>query len=243
MASGKLPLACFLHYIKQDYHYLKVSRGLFATCRPCVLPLTSPLAHPSQHYARAHSIAAAKAPTLADMSSSMDIVQTVLRETENHVRFCGQFGITKEELLATDESVANRAYNGYVLDVSSSSDVLAGRVVTAPCLIGYGHMGVRLAAERGVEEGGWVDRGEGNATYAKWVAEYSGEWFQGAVRTGIELLEKTVRESPISRARMEELGEVFVTAARLEVEFWDEACRVGGWPTAAEQVEIDASEV
>lgn len=25
MASGKLPLASFLHYIRQDYHYLKVT--------------------------------------------------------------------------------------------------------------------------------------------------------------------------------------------------------------------------
>ncbi len=214
-ARGDLPLPSFLHYIRQDYHYLK-------------------------HYARAHSVAAYKAPTLAAMAGSMEIVQTVLREVENHVAFCAQFGISKDELLATEESLANTAYNRYCLDVSSKGDILDCLVVTAPCLIGYGHMGQRLAAEKALGEGGWVDRGEGNAVYAKWVAEYSGEWFQGAVRTGIELLEKTVKESPISRRRMEELADIFVTASRLEVEFWDEACRVGGWPTAAEQVELDA---
>jgi len=174
------------------------------------------------------------------MAGSTEIIATVLRETENHIAFCAQFGITKAELLATEESVANMAYNRFVLDVANQGDVLDGRVVTAPCLIGYGHMGQRLAREKGVEEGGWVDRGEGNRTYAKWVDEYAGAWFQGAVQTGIDLLEKTVRERPLSDARLRELAEVFVTATKLEVEFWDEACRAGGWPTAAEQVEIEA---
>ena len=176
------------------------------------------------------------------MSGSMEIVQTVLREVENHVAFCAQFGISKDELLATEESLANTAYNRYVLDISNRGDILDCLVVTAPCLIGYGHMGQRLAREKTIEQGGWVDRSEKNAVYTKWCDEYAGEWFQGAVRTGIELLEETVRESPVSQKRLAELAEIFVTASRLEVEFWDEACRVGGWPTAAEQVELDAKQ-
>lgn len=175
------------------------------------------------------------------MAGSMEIVQAVLRETENHIAFCKRLGVSKAELLATPESLANTAYSCYVLDRSHAGDVLEGRVVTAPCLIGYGHMGARIAKEKTVEEGGFVDRSQANELYIKWCDEYAGEWFQGAVKTGIELLEKTVRESPISRPRMEELAGVFATAARLEVEFWDEACRVGGWPTAAEQAEIDAA--
>jgi len=39
------------------------------------------------------------------------------------------------------------------------------------------------------------------------------------------LLEKTVAESPISQARLDECCKIFQQATRLEVEFWDAACR------------------
>lgn len=214
LARGDMPVEGFRHFIAQDYHFLK-------------------------HYARTHSLNAYKSLTLADMESSMTIVSSVVRETENHIAFCATLGVPKEELLKLEESLANRAYNMYVLDTTNRGDILDGRVVTAPCLIGYGHMGARLAAEKSTQEGGWVERGEGNGMYRKWIDEYAGEWFQGVVKTGIDLLEKTLADSPISPMRLEELARIFVTATKLEVAFWDEACTVAGVPTAREQRELD----
>lgn len=59
-------------------------------------------------------------------------------------------------------------------------DLLDARVVTAPCLIGYGHVGKRLlAAQDGVE------RDEEKNPYWGWIAEYGSDWYQGAVQKGI----------------------------------------------------------
>jgi hydroxymethylpyrimidine/phosphomethylpyrimidine kinase / thiaminase len=72
------------------------------------------------------------------------------------------------------------AYNRYVLDVSQKGDLLDNRVVTAPCLLGYGEVGARLV---NATEG--VDRNEETNPYWGWIKEYGGDWYQGAVQTGI----------------------------------------------------------
>lgn len=82
--------------------------------------------------------------------------------------------------MAIPESLSNIAYTRYVLDTSSKGDLLDTRVVTAPCLIGYGKVGERLVnAKEGVETDEEKNR------YWGWIKEYGGDWYQGAVKTGI----------------------------------------------------------
>lgn len=139
------------------------------------------------------------------MGGSIEIVNDVLRETEMHVKvrsssstpaealsyvrpdlglhrdqYCEKYGMTRAELQSVPESVTNIAYTRYVLDTSMQGDLLDARVVTAPCLIGYGQVGKRLLAAR---EG--VERDEEKNPYWGWIAEYGSEWFQGAVQKGI----------------------------------------------------------
>ncbi|KAK4695260.1 hydroxymethylpyrimidine/phosphomethylpyrimidine kinase / thiaminase, partial [Phenoliferia sp. Uapishka_3] len=214
LADGTLPLKSFLHFIQQDYHFLK-------------------------QYARTNALAAYKTTDMIEMAASMEITNAVIKETEMHVKvfslsffphstslklirflklqYCEKYSISRAELLAVPESITSVAYTRYVLDISSKGDLLDTRVVTAPCLIGYGHVGARLVAAK---EG--VDRSEKNE-YWSWIEEYGGEWFQGAVKTGIDLLEKTVVESPISEKRLRELAEVFKITTELEIAFWDAA--------------------
>lgn len=129
----------------------------------------------------------------------MVICDAVVKETENHiavssptsrrdlslnassVQACAKHGITREQLLATPESLSSLAYSRYVLDTSSRGDLLDCRVVTAPCLIGYGVVGKRLNAPttEGVERDGEKNQ------YWDWVKEYGGDWYQGAVQVGI----------------------------------------------------------
>ncbi|KAM0747349.1 hypothetical protein T439DRAFT_350145 [Meredithblackwellia eburnea MCA 4105] len=194
LAAGTLPLSCFLHFIKQDYHFLK-------------------------QYARTNSLAAYKTEDMKEMAASMEITNAVIRETEMHVKYCETYGIPRSELMTVPESVSNVAYTRYVLDVSAKGDLLDSRVVTAPCLIGYGHVGARLVkATQG------VDRSEKNP-YWGWIKEYGSDWYQGAVKTGIDLLESTVQKSPISQLRLEELAAIFKKTTELEIAFWDEAMR------------------
>ncbi|GAA5860827.1 hypothetical protein JCM1840_001979 [Sporobolomyces johnsonii] len=222
LADGTMPLSSFLHFIQQDYHFLK-------------------------QYGRSNSLAAYKTEDMAEMAASIEIVNAVLKETEMHVKYCETYGISRAALMAVPESVTNIAYTRYVLDVSAKGDLLDARVVTAPCLIGYGEVGRRLVAAR---EG--VDRDEASNPYWGWIKEYGGEWYQGAVQTGIgtflflflflflassslarslaaaaKLLEKTLADSPVSPRRLEELAKVFVQATELEIAFWDAAIEAG----------------
>lgn len=136
----------------------------------------------------------------------MEIVSAVVKETEMHIKvslvdpsrfhhlvlisplpasslslqYCERYSITRAQLLSLPESVTSIAYSRYVLDTSSKGDLLDLRVVTAPCLIGYGQVGARLVEGEGVG----FDKSEGNP-YWGWIAEYGGDWYQGAVKTGI----------------------------------------------------------
>lgn len=110
------------------------------------------------------------------------VVDIPFCETDTHcdeIQSCEKYGISRAELLATPESLANIAYNRFVLDTSMRGDQLDLRVVTAPCLIGYGEVGKRLL---NATEG--VDKSDKNP-YWSWIEDYGGVGFQGAVTAGI----------------------------------------------------------
>ncbi|KAK4046585.1 trifunctional hydroxymethylpyrimidine kinase/phosphomethylpyrimidine kinase/thiaminase [Microbotryomycetes sp. JL201] len=196
LAQGTIPLESFLHFIKQDYHFLK-------------------------QYARTNALAVYKTLDLAEMQASSEIVQTVIKETESKkltAFYCEKYGISREQLQLVPESVTNVAYTRYVLDVSSKGDLLDNKVVTAPCLIGYGQVGHTLlnASDDSVNKSSTNE-------YWSWIEEYGSDWFQQAVRTGIQSMEDTVKKSPLSQQRLLELAQVFQQATKLEIAFWDEA--------------------
>ncbi|GAA5824337.1 hypothetical protein JCM3770_001812 [Rhodotorula araucariae] len=195
LAAGTAPLESFLHFIQQDYHFLK-------------------------QYGRSNSLAAYKTEDMELMAGSITIVNDVLKETEMHVKYCEKYGISRDQLQAVPESITNIAYTRYVLDVSSRGDLLDARVVTAPCLIGYGHVGARLVSPN---PGIAVDASDANP-YWGWIQEYGGEWYQGCQT---ELLEQTLAKSPVSSQRLEELARVFLKATELEIAFWDAAVHAG----------------
>lgn len=56
-----MPLSSFLHFIQQDYHFLK-------------------------QYGRSNSLAAYKTEDMKEMAASIEIVNAVVKETEMHVK-------------------------------------------------------------------------------------------------------------------------------------------------------------
>ncbi|KDE04578.1 hypothetical protein MVLG_04958 [Microbotryum lychnidis-dioicae p1A1 Lamole] len=197
LADGTCPLPSFLEFITQDYHFLI-------------------------HYARTNALMGYKGLDVEDMRGSSKIVETVLRETEMHVQYCEKYNISRSTLLSIPESLANLAYNRYVLDTCSRGDLLDARIVTFPCLLGYGQVGQNLNAWEGK-----VSDGEKNR-YWSWIETYAGDWYQEAVRTGTELLESSLARSPVSSTRLIELAETFKTATMLEIAFWDAAVDAAG---------------
>ncbi|KAL2358697.1 Phosphomethylpyrimidine kinase-domain-containing protein [Cryomyces antarcticus] len=180
LADGTLPLETFKYYLIQDYLYLI-------------------------HFARANALAAYKVKSLDDVAMSASIVTHINEEVKLHLKYCEEFGVSKEEIESTQESQACTAYTRYVLDIGHSEDWLALQISMLPCLIGYGEIARRLHNDPNTER-------EGNR-YWQWILNYVADDYTEAVRVGSDLVEKhAVRQSP---NRIEELVRIFVHATKV----------------------------
>lgn len=122
LALGELAHSSFLHYLKQDFLFLK-------------------------QYTRAYALAIYKARTLAEMRMALPSVQALLSsEIAHHVTYCGEWGVSEVEMEAEPEAFGTVAYTRFVLDTGMSGDVIDLYAALAPCSIGYGAIGAQLLA-------------------------------------------------------------------------------------------------
>ena len=187
MGEGSLPQAAFRTYLTQDYLFLI-------------------------QFARAYALATYKSRTLADMRAAKAGLSAILDlEMELHVRLCGRWGLSPEELEAAPEHQATVAYTRYVLDCGQSGDLLDLHVALAPCVIGYVEIGARLAAE--------IGPALESHPYREWIGEYAGEAFQSVARDARRHLDELAARAMTER-RFADLAALFGKASRLEADFW-----------------------
>jgi len=190
LAAGTLPQTCFLHYLKQDFLFLK-------------------------QYARAYALAIYKAKTLSDMRRALPNVQALLdHEIAHHVAYCADWGISEEEMEATPEAFGTVAYTRFVLDAGMCGDLIDLYAALAPCSIGYAVIGKTL-----LEASDTVLDGN---PYASWINLYGGEEFQTYVTEGAAHFNEHLSEIDINSRRGQGLVDVFRTATRMEVAFWQQ---------------------
>ncbi|KAJ3965365.1 hypothetical protein EV361DRAFT_955082 [Lentinula raphanica] len=215
LGRGTLPRENFVHFIRQDYLYLK-------------------------YYARAYALLSAKSTTFPSISRATQTVLNVLQEINTHKAFCASFGISEDELEQTPESAATAAYGGYLVDVGMRGDTTLLLIALLACLLGYGEVGLWLKKnvkknvtkndnndnnEKSGDTGerGWVIMDETDNPYVQWIEDYAGERYQAAVKAGLELIETRAASDPPSRARFEEWFAVWKRCTELEKGFWDMA--------------------
>ncbi|KJY81780.1 hypothetical protein TW81_15590 [Vibrio galatheae] len=124
LALGTLAQPCFLHYLKQDFLFLK-------------------------QYARAYALAIYKARNLSDMRRALPSVNALLdSEIAHHVTYCAKWGISESDLEIEPEDVGTVAYTRYVLDAGMTGDLVELYAALAPCSIGYAVIGKALIESR-----------------------------------------------------------------------------------------------
>lgn len=188
VADGTLPEAAFRHYLAQDYLFLI-------------------------HFARAYALAVYKADDLADMRAAAGTVNALLdTEMSLHVQYCAGWGLTEAEMAAVPEDPACVAYTRYVLDRGLAGDLLDLQAALAPCVVGYGVIGARLAADPATK------RGDGNP-YDAWIAMYSSEEYLDVVRGSVTQIDRLAAKRG-GEARFDALAKTFAAATELEVDFW-----------------------
>ena len=187
LGEGSLPEAAFRHYLVQDYLFLI-------------------------QFARAYGLAAYKADSLAEIRAASEGLKALVEvEMDLHRAYCAEWGIGESALEAVEADAATLAYTAYVLERGHAGDLLDLRVALAPCVVGYGEIGARLAADP-------TTRAEGNP-YGPWIAMYAGDEYQALMRAEVEALEALAARRG-GAARFESLSAVFRIATRLEAAFW-----------------------
>lgn len=186
LATAALPPACFRHYLEQDYLFLI-------------------------QFARAWGLAVYKSRDLAEIRQGLESLKAIVEvEMGLHIAYCRQWGIAPETLDALPESRATLAYTRFVLDAGMRGDLLDLHVALAPCIVGYGEIARRIAADR-------TTRTDGNP-YGDWIAMYAGADYQALVAAEIAWLD--ARLAPLDPSRFSAVSSLFRDATRLEADFW-----------------------
>ena len=195
LRDGSLPEENFLKYLRQDYIFLV-------------------------HFSRAWALAIVKSETLDEMKSAAGTVNALVNhEMHLHIETCAAAGISAEQLHATEEEIENLAYTRYVLDAGHSGDFLDLMAALAPCIFGYGEIGLRLESEKSSDR------------YGDWIKTYAGREYQdgckevGALVDGA--LSRRLGSDCVKTPRWAQLCNRFRIATRLEIGFWGMALR---WP-------------
>ena len=186
MGAGTLPQAAFRTYLVQDYLFLI-------------------------QFARAYALATYKSRALADMKAAQAGVAAILDEMDLHVRLCGRWGLSPQDIEAAPEHQATIAYTRFVLDCGAAGDLLDLHVALAPCVIGYAEIGRHLVPE-GVDA-------LGDHPYREWIAEYAGDAYQAVAAKARRHLDDLAARAMTER-RFNELAALFGKASRLEADFW-----------------------
>ncbi len=189
LGDGSLSREAFLHYLRQDYVFLI-------------------------HFSRAWALAAAKAETMEELQAAAATVHALVHvEMPLHINTCAAEGISQGELESTLERTENLAYTRFVLEAGYSGDFLDLMAALAPCVLGYGEIGLRLAASAGV------------TPWRGWIDTYAGAEFQDACRTVGALIDHSLTrrlgEVWEQQPRWIRLCARFETATQLEIGFWD----------------------
>ena len=123
IGDGTLSLDRFKYYMCQDYVFLI-------------------------DFCRAISLAVAKSPGLEEMGWFARLIhETLNTEMALHVSFCADFGITEEELLATDPSPTTWAYTRHMINTAHQGTVGETAAVILPCSWGYSEIGQKLYSQ------------------------------------------------------------------------------------------------
>ena len=164
------------------------------------------------HYTRVMALSVYKSDTLAQMRVGQAGINAMLdMEIAMYLDFCRQWNIPLEQVENAPESAVTIAYSRYILDAAMSGSLAELYAAIAPCLMGYGEIG------RCIKDEGFID----NNPYQPWIDVFSSDEFQViTAQNEAQINTLLVDASP---AQADKFQRLFNTAARMEVNFWQQA--------------------
>src|SRR5690625_1416903 len=198
IGEGDLEVEKFKHYLKQDYLYLI-------------------------EYSRIFAIGAAKAKDLKSMTMFADLLHGTMNfEMDLHREYAEKFGITNEELEATESSATMTAYTSYMIGQAELGGVENAIAAVLACAWSYNWIGKKLAKWPGATK---------HEFYGDWVKMYASDGFTKIADDCIDLINELAKGKP--EHELERLEEIFVKTSYFEYMFWDMAENISMWPVKA----------
>lgn len=193
LTDGTLDEKTFAHYVAQDVHYLR-------------------------DYARALSVVAAKAPTLADTAMFARHAAEVFDvELGLHGELLPDLGLDAAALEAEPVGPTTQAYTSYLLATAYAGSFADGLAAVLPCYWIYARVGAEL-----------MQRGSSDPRYQRWIDSYGGEEFAATVAEVLALTDRL--GLTLSEAEQATAQRHFVVTSRYEWMFFDAAHRREQWP-------------
>jgi thiaminase/transcriptional activator TenA len=194
LANDSLHENCFLNYLKQDYLFLI-------------------------QFSKAWSLAILKSDNLEEMKIAASTVNELINfEMGLHISLCEKYGISKLDLENTEEENENIAYTRYVLELGYSGDFLDLLSALAPCVLGYGEIGLNLQ-----------NSNPKTSMYKKWIETYSSSEYQSVCLNVGKLIDKSFKlrlgENYTNTYKWNKASLIFKKATSLEVDFWNMALK------------------
>ena len=184
----------FLNYLIQDYLFLI-------------------------QFSKAWSLAILKSDNLEEMKIAASTVNDLINfEMELHITLCANYGISKFDLENADEENANIAYTRYVLELGYSGDFLDLLSALAPCVLGYGEIGLNCQ-----------NSNPKTLMYKKWIETYSSIEYQDVCKNVSGLIDKAfllrLGTNFENTYKWKKVNQIFKKATLLEVDFWNMAIK------------------
>ncbi|WP_414568829.1 TenA family protein [Nostoc sp. CCY 9925] len=158
IGDGTLEQAKFAYYVGQDAFFLEA-------------------------FARAYSIAAAKAPDWVGFTTFHNLAGGVLAELELHSGYASQWGVN---LHSVEPGAATRCYTDFLLATAWGTDVGLTAAAMSPCMRLYAFLGEQLAVN-----------GIPNHQYEDWIRTYSSVDFEPLAQQLESLVENYARDNAV----------------------------------------------
>lgn len=161
IGDGSLPKGIFVYYVEQDTFFLEA-------------------------FARAYSIAAAKAPSWESFLVFHNLAEGVLTELALHHEYAKSWGVDIDEI---EPGRATRQYTDFLLSTAWSQPVGLCAIAMSPCMRLYAYLGQQLAKD-----------GIPSHIYEGWIETYSSDEFEPLALQLEELVDAQATDTALARS-------------------------------------------
>ncbi len=188
IGDGTLSLDRFRFFMQQDYLFLI-------------------------DYSRAIALASAKSPDLESMGQWAKMLdETLNSEMSLHRSFCNDFGITEEELAATQPAEATVSYTKHLVATAYTHGIAEIAAALLPCQWGYDDAGQHLAANLTAPK---------DSLHARWVAGYNSPEYREVTAWLRGFTDRLAAEA--TDEVRERMATLFEESLYQEYQFWQSA--------------------